>query len=220
MTDSSIHEDFRSSAWCMKLIDDPAYSPIPWPTRPLSRPPDHPCSLFAETLNSTSTVRGAFALWLEPSPGSSALGGTEPGKDNSAPDDLPDPAVGQAVFLVSLGNGMNYHHNTLHGGIISALMDEAMGLCAFQERGWATGVGMGFYTAEIKIQLLQRVRTPGIVLVRTWRDEGEARKAGVKWHDMKYKFWILGQIESGDGKVLARAKYLFVQRRSGTAQSL
>lgn len=217
MMESAIHQDFRSSTWCMNLINNPACSIVPWPTRPLSPPPDHPCSFLGQTLNSSSTVRAGLALWLEASAGPSPLGGTD---DNATPDDHPNPTVGQSVFLVSLGSGMNYHHATLHGGMVSTLLDEAMGLCVFRERGWATGVGMNVYTASIEIQLVKRVRTPGIVLVRTWRDEAEAKRAGLRWHDMKQKFWVRGQIESGDGEVLARAKYMFLERRSGRAPRL
>ncbi|KAF2198621.1 hypothetical protein GQ43DRAFT_150011 [Delitschia confertaspora ATCC 74209] len=62
-TPLEIHPDFRSQPWCLKLIMDTSVQPMPWSFRPNSLlTSELPCSLFAETLNTPSTVRAGYAL--------------------------------------------------------------------------------------------------------------------------------------------------------------
>ncbi|KAF2790585.1 hypothetical protein K505DRAFT_327477 [Melanomma pulvis-pyrius CBS 109.77] len=189
MAYSVIHPDFQSEQWCMQLIQSASTVAIPWPSRPHPAPGDHPCSLFAQTLNTPTGVRAGYAMW----------------KRNPQED-----CIGEACLLVSMGTGMNYYPETLHGGMCAALIDEAMGLLVFRKMDWATGVGSGTVTASIEIKLRGRIRTPGVCLIRAWADEEEAKKQGKNWVEMR-KLWARAAIEDGVGNILMEARYLFIQ---------
>ncbi|KAF2474423.1 uncharacterized protein BDR25DRAFT_311740 [Lindgomyces ingoldianus] len=191
MSQSLIHQDFQSQDWCTQLIHSPSIETIPWPSRPNPLPEDHPCSLFAQTLNTDTGIRAGHAMW----------------KSDSRGED-----VGQALLLVSLGTGMNYYPETLHGGMCAGLIDEGMGLLVFRKMGWATGVGSDTVTASIEIKLRGRIQTPGVCLIRAWADEEEAKKKGKKWTDMR-KLWAKATIEDGAGHILMQARYLFIQTK-------
>ena len=105
MSQSEIHPDFKSD-WCVAIINSPSTETIPWPTLPETNTTsaDRPFSLFAQTLNTPSGVRASHALWDTRGPAGSR-------------------ESGQALLLISLGGGMNYFPNTLHGGMVAALID-------------------------------------------------------------------------------------------------
>ncbi|KAF1954281.1 hypothetical protein CC80DRAFT_476013 [Byssothecium circinans] len=189
MTQLEVHPDFQSRPWCMAIIQSPSTESIPWPSRPAKAPADHSYSLFSRTLHTPSTIPSGYAMW-EADP--------EGGK------------TGQALLLVSMGDDVNYYPNTLHGGIVAALIDEAMGLLVFRKMGWKTGIGSGTLTAKIDITLRGPVETPGVCLVRAWADDQEAQRQGKKWSEMR-KLWALATIEDGDGRTLVEAKYMFIQ---------
>jgi hypothetical protein len=92
--------------WCQTLINSPSTETIPWPTLPDANTTSTslPFSLFTQTLNTPATIRASHALW-----------------DSHGPVEFSES--GQAMLLVSLGGGMNYFPNTLHGGMVAALID-------------------------------------------------------------------------------------------------
>jgi hypothetical protein len=104
---------------------------------------------------------------------------------------------------------MNYFPNTLHGGMVAALIDgtpptvsrhslriakslgdgvEAMGLLVYRKMNWVKSDASRTpaMTAQMNISLRGRIVTPGVYLVRAWADETEARKQGKPWTEMRY----------------------------------
>ena len=89
----------------------------------------------------------------------------------------------------ALEDGMNGFPSVLHGGIVSTLIDEAMGVLLSvnaeveQARKVATGQdtgeaveGVGAFTAQLNIKFVDKVVTPGVVLVKAEVTRREGRK--------------------------------------------
>jgi len=191
-----IHPDFASRPWCYDIINSLWAGTLPWPSRPTPTPPGHPCSFFSQTVNTPTGVIAGHALWKLPS--------------GQLYDSDPHSTEGEAVLLVSLGTGLDYFPQTLHGGMVAALIDEAMGLLVFRKMGWTVGVGSNTVTAKMEIKLKGRVETPGVYMIRAWADEQGSRSPGKRWEDMR-KLWARAHIVDGDGSVLIEARYLFVR---------
>lgn len=102
MPSVEIHPDFAAHPWCLDIVNSSFNKAIAWPSRPANNPADNPCSLFGNTLNTVTGIRAAHSLW------------------HSYPEEEPS---GQALLLVSMGDGMNYYSGTLHGGMVAALLD-------------------------------------------------------------------------------------------------
>lgn len=104
MSQTEIHPDFKTRQWCMDIINSPMNKEIPWPSRPTEPPADHSCSFVARTLNTTTGIRAAHTFW-------------RPNNNNEQTE------ADQVLLLVSLGDGMNYYSQMLHGGMVAGLMD-------------------------------------------------------------------------------------------------
>ena len=102
---------------------------------------------------------------------------------------------GQVLSLLSLGSGVNGHVDTCHGGFISLLLDEALGLAAESARENDKTT----MTASLKVDYKKPVRTPAIVLCRAWVEKRQGRK-----------LWIRGNIEDGEGTVMSTGEGLFI----------
>ncbi|KAF2643080.1 hypothetical protein P280DRAFT_357775, partial [Massarina eburnea CBS 473.64] len=173
---------FQSKEWCMRIINSRSTETIPWPSRPGTVLPDHPCSLFAQTLNTSTGIRAVHVLW----------------------EDHPEnETTGQALLLVSIGDSMNYYPKTLHGGMVAALAD-GMYNHSFSRQLW-----LDTLTAKINLVLRGRVETPGVCLVREWADDEKAKKQGKEWTEMR-KLWGRATIEDRDGHTLVEAHYMFI----------
>ncbi|KAF2966309.1 hypothetical protein GQX73_g7280 [Xylaria multiplex] len=114
------------------------------------------------------------------------------------PKDLPDGAASKLPFLLSsssiifdLRPGVNGYNGTVHGGLITALMDESMGAYLvmndkLHRQKKADGLlpptskgfeDVGFVTARMDTRLIKPIRTPQIVVVTSHFVEANGRKA-------------------------------------------
>ena len=89
----------------------------------------------------------------------------------------------------------------LHGGIVSTLMDDAMGtlLTVNKDQG-GLPLTQSTVTASLSVKYLKGIRTPGtvVVVVRCVKREGR-------------KFWLNAEVKDGEGAVLAKGEALWIK---------
>jgi thioesterase superfamily protein 4 len=186
-----IQTELSQIPWAASLLSDPHIRPFISHNRNAKRQTGED-SLFAETLTSPSTLP-VWQAFHRP-PGAS-------GQSSS-------PQLGEFLFIIRLGEGLAGHISTLHGGVISLLLDEALGYAAaytppVPERA--------IFTVKMEVEYKKPVGTPGWVLVRAWMDPAESPAAGGK---KSRKRWGRGVIEDGEGGVYATGTALFVETRA------
>lgn len=159
-------------------------------------------SLFAEILKTPRTIRSCISFYKKP-----------------APEDAYIPEIS---LLMTIGDGVNGHPKTMHGGIVAAIIDEGMGILqnanvdrdhlAAVAKGYAHGEspeGAGWYTAELKIRYLKPVLTPAPLMCTVRYTKRDGRKE-----------WIVAEIKQrvraeedfdGEEVVCATGEALFVQ---------
>jgi len=126
--------------------------------------------------------------------------------------------------LITLGDGVNGHQDIMHGGIVAAILDEAMGILqdANMERDHLSAVRLGHaegelpsnptsYTRELKITYLKPVQTPGSLIATARIVKRDGRK---EWLSAEIK-QREGVVEDYDGEevVCAKAEALFIEPR-------
>lgn len=160
-------------------------------------------TLFAETLKQPRTLRSCLVFYQKPP------------ADKEWVEDV--------SVLFTLGNGMNGHPNVLHGGIVAALLDEAMGMLQGCNHEWrhmsalAKGKAEGelppqpnaSYTATFQINYLKPVQTPGALIVSTRYLKRDGRKTWV-YAEIKQRENI-GEDYDGDEVVCATGEALFIE---------
>lgn len=92
---------------------------------------------------------------------------------------------------------MNGHADVAHGGLITAVFDETMGMVV----GFHKSPGMSGYTTVINVKFRKPVPTPGAILCRTWL----GRRSGGR------KLWIRGTIEDGEEGLYAEGESLWIE---------
>jgi acyl-coenzyme A thioesterase PaaI-like protein len=170
---------FQSISWCSELLKDPAV--VITPT--LSRQPkdDKEDSLTAITLQTDETISKCLTFYKRPPPGESF--------------------ITEVCSLMTLGAAMNGGPHMLHGGIIATLMDDVMGtLLTINKDSNAMPLSIRTVTGTLNIRFMQRVKTPGTVLVVA------------KCRDVKgRKYFMEAEVRSGTGEVFARADSLWIR---------
>lgn len=162
-------------------------------------------SLFAEILKTPRTIRSCIAFHQKPSTG--------------------QEKIEEVSILMTIGNGLNGHPDTLHGGLISSIIDEGMGILQMANaerdhiaavgKGHAEGElppsGYGWYTAELKIRFLKPVLTPAPLVCVAKYTKREGRKEWI-YAEIKQR---VGASEDYDGDevVCATGEGLFIQAK-------
>ena len=183
---------FLSTPWCAKLLNDPEFVPCPTPSRKYKSSTED--ALFAETLKTSNTISAITTFYRKTAPEATH--------------------VEEVRMLVSLEYGVNGWQHIAHGGIVGAILDEAMGgLATFNTRlknnpesGDDAQPIADMVTAYLNVTYLKPVSTPQIVLVT-------ARLREIKG----MKHYIDGDLKNADGTVLAKAESLFLGLRKGRA---
>ncbi|OAQ62427.1 thioesterase superfamily domain-containing protein [Pochonia chlamydosporia 170] len=165
-----------SPPWSRQLFQDPTLHPIATPCR--HPKPTTEDSLVAETLATDHTISAWQSLYRTGSPKN----------------------TGELVSLLALGTGVNGHADVAHGGLLALILDEITGNVVELYRG----EGMSGYTASLKIDFRRPVRTPGVLLCRSWLERREGRK-----------LWVRGRVEDGEGGLYAEGESLWVEVLKG-----
>lgn len=170
---------FKSIPWCARLLEDdgPLVVQVS-PNRTVL--PGLENQFIATTINSSSTISDWLLFYKRRKAGNSG--------------------VGNLNALVTLENGMTGFPGSLHGGMVSVILDEIAGLhIVLNGQVPGTELDKSFRTAYINTSFMKPVPTPATILVRSWIAKVEGRKHRVEAH-----------IEDGNGQALAKAEVLYV----------
>ncbi|RFU32150.1 hypothetical protein B7463_g4163, partial [Scytalidium lignicola] len=105
---------------------------------------------------------------------------------------------GDMFHLVSLGSGLNGHPDKAHGGVLSCILDEVIGMVTLDARDRSKII----YTLYLKVEYKKAVSTPTVVLCHAWLDKKTEGK----------KIFGHATIEDGEGTVFTTGEALFIQK--------
>lgn len=179
---------FQNIPWCSALLSAPGFKP----TETFSRTAKlhNEDTLFGETLRSERTITHAHSAYL-PSP----IQGQQ-------------PLILEVLTLVTLGSGMNGGPNALHGGMITTLMDDAMGTLLKMNRDAQELPETAFgVTAKMDVRFRKLVTTPGTYAIGARCTKVEGRKVRLE-----------GWVSDEDGDVCATSESLWILVARSEAQ--
>jgi len=192
---------FKSLEWTRKHMENPAYKLVSTPSR-ISKS-DGEDNFFAETLKTSRTFSNWLCLMRQDyrTPAESAKGtfrpsSNKPGRASQAPDN-PD-----CQFLIELSAGLNGFRDTMHGGVLCAILDETLSVCVEFHRQLATDGRTLLYTGTLQLTYLAPLPTPSVVLVKCWLEAREARK-----------WYLKGQVVGEDGTVFTEGEGVWIASR-------
>lgn len=182
------------------LTDSSPYQPVQF--TPRCKKDDTSDTFFNQTLNTAKTIPHALALIskniLEMDP---RMKEREPG-----------PLEPDFVLLVKIDTLLNGFRDTVHGGLLASLLDEALSCCVealsscldlAQQRH--PGERTRLYTANLNVSYRAPVISPCVITVKAWLKKREGRR------------WFLeGELFGEDGRVRTEAKGLWISERSRT----
>ncbi|KAI1749096.1 thioesterase superfamily protein [Xylaria castorea] len=172
---------FAAIPWCARHLQGSHVITETSPSRTVKSTSED--SLFAETLNSERGIMRMLRVYEEP------LSPTE--------------RVDEVKAFLTLGSGLNGHPNICHGGLVTTILDEVIGmLVPINQDRKRIPVGMCM-TAYLNTTFVKPVSTPATILTRTWFTKVEGRK-----------YFTQGTIEDENGVILARADALFILLKS------
>ena len=165
--------EFQSTPWALNIFDDPTLAALPNESRnrKLTTTAD---TFVSKTLATDDTIR-AWQCFAK------------------VPDS--DRPYGEILSLLSIGSGVNGHIDTSHGGFVSLLHDECLGLAAENLRPSDKTT----MTAYLRVDYKKPLRTPGILLCRAWGEKKEGKK-----------LFVRGTMEDGEGNVFSTSEGLFI----------
>lgn len=164
---------FESTPWAAAMFNDPTLIPLTNEAQVL-RPGTTAETMIGRTLATDDTIRAWQQFYKRATK---------------------DDEKAEYFSLLALGSGVNGYPDTCHGGFVSLVLDEVVGMAASEARP----MDKAAMTASLKVDYRRPVRTPGVILCRSWIDKVEGRKA-----------WAKGTIEDGKGTILADGLGLFV----------
>ncbi|KAI2634073.1 thioesterase superfamily protein [Xylaria nigripes] len=174
---------FAAIPWCAKHMQGDRIITQPEFARAYAVRRKNKYSFFAETLQSERAVARMLLIYEEPA--------------------LPHELVNQIKILFTLGEGLNGHPKICHGGMVMAILDEAIGSITPINRKRNALSERVSMTAYLNTNFIKPVPTSSTLLVRAWCAKREGRK-----------FFAEGEIEDENGVILARAKGLFIEMKS------
>ncbi|KAB8262273.1 HotDog domain-containing protein [Aspergillus pseudonomiae] len=176
-----------------------SYQPITLPSRYKKSDPSD--TFFSETMNTPNTFPHILAFIRK-----EILRSNRPAWENRDREQIgPD-----IVILVHLGSGGNGFRDTVHGGVLGALLDEALACCI---EFWAcqlhnsepasSETRLRLYTANLNTSYRAPVESPGIILVHAWLKSRQGRK-----------WFLAAKILGEDNRTRAEASALWVSERA------
>jgi acyl-coenzyme A thioesterase PaaI-like protein len=178
---------FDQIPWCATLLSGPGITTFIPPSRNVK---DHLHDQFFGRILNSPTVIPACVSFYKLSPPSSP---TER-----------DEIVVECSTLFALSHGVNGYPGVAHGGVVAALLDEAMGILIELNIGLGKEnvnpvFGMDPFTATMELRFRRPVVTPGVVL-------GSARIKEIKGR----KIQITATIKNEYGEELAGCESLWL----------
>ncbi|KAE8142290.1 HotDog domain-containing protein [Aspergillus pseudotamarii] len=184
-------EYFASLPFASSYLNSALYEPVPFITRYNTKGTSN--KFFSKVINTADTIPHLLALVRVPD-----------SKQNQIPNERDDARPDFVVF-VSLGPDLCGFQDTAHGGVLAALLDEALGLCAEATELVSKG-DTRLYTAGLEISYRSPVYAPSVAMIKTWVTKRQGRK------------WFLeAQVLDQDGVVKVEAKTLYISSRAAAA---
>jgi len=178
-------EFFSKIPWTNEYLNSNDYKSIPFLSR--FEKQDSSDQFFNRIIKTHDTIPHLLAL-MRKSPWNSKSSGPE----------NPD-----FITLFELGSGLNGFKDTVHGGVLSSLFDEPMGLCIEGIREMTSKTTETIFTAYLNVSYRLPVKTPSIMIMKVWLESKEGRK-----------WFIKGQLIGEDGKVTTDASGLWITMRN------
>ncbi|KAI1146796.1 thioesterase superfamily protein [Nemania diffusa] len=132
--DNLDHAHFAAIPWCARHLQGDRAVIVTSPSRTLK--PTGEDSLMSQTLNSENTISRFLQVYEEPL--------------------LPTERVNEVKAFLTLGSGLNGYADVCHGGLVTTILDEAIGM--------------------LNTNFIKPVPTPITILTRTWLTKVEGRK--------------------------------------------
>ena len=177
-------EHFKTIPWCAELISAPELKEF----TPTCRQPhsDAPVAsrdqLFRKTLNHDEAIPNCIGFYQDPTKLSAAV---------TTPHDSPTLYIKSATLLFDLKDGVKGYNGSAHGGLISSMIDEAMGSlisinyltqAALESKGRHLPPGTldlnstRVFTAGMNVRFQKPVPVPGAVAITARLARIEGRK--------------------------------------------
>ncbi|OOO13685.1 thioesterase superfamily protein [Aspergillus oryzae] len=121
-------------------------------------------------------------------------------KESDQPEGLEEPHF---VAFCQLESDVTRYINTTHGGVLAALLDETLGLCAETYRVFIPDEQEHLPTARVEVDYHSPVPTPGIIVIKTW----VKRTGGRKW-------FLEAHVLDHEGSMTATTKSLYIRLKS------
>ncbi|OIW28190.1 hypothetical protein CONLIGDRAFT_465550 [Coniochaeta ligniaria NRRL 30616] len=176
---------YNSIPWCAALLGRPDVIEFIPTSRLLEDAAGHSPTqdqLFRKTLNNNDSIPHCIGFYRDPFSSNSSDPSSQP---------IPRLLIKSCSLIYDLCPGVNGFNGTAHGGLISSLMDEAMGSLIFinhqvQTREEAQGRrlpqdvldlnNVRFFTASMTVRFLKPLYTPQTVVVTASFNKIEGRK--------------------------------------------
>ncbi|KAE8383272.1 HotDog domain-containing protein [Aspergillus bertholletiae] len=189
-------EYFASLPFASPYLNSQLYEPVPFITRYDTK--DTSNKFFSKVINTANTIPHMLALVRVPD---SKPSPTLDQRDDTSPTPSAKLAPPDFVVFVSLGPDLCGFQDTVHGGVLAALLDEALGLCA-EAKELVSNSHTRLYTAGLEISYRSPVHAPSVAMIKTW----VTKRHGRKW-------FLEAQVLDQDGRVKAEAKTLYISSR-------
>ncbi|KAH8912179.1 hypothetical protein BR93DRAFT_63947 [Coniochaeta sp. PMI_546] len=180
-----VAQHYNSIPWCAALLGRPHVIPFIPTSRLLDDAAGHSPTqdqLFRKTLNKNDSIPYCIGFYQDPFSPTSSAQASQPG---------PKLLVKSCSVIFDLHPGVNGYNGTAHGGLITSLIDEAMGSLIFinhqvQTQEEAKGRrlppdvmdlnNIRFFTASMAVRFLKPLPTPQTVVVTASLNKIEGRK--------------------------------------------
>lgn len=188
---------FSANPGVKPYVADSKFEPVPFYSRiPKNDAED---TFFAETIKSPQTIPRALLLLRSDIAHLRYDFETGPAAAGEEPD---------TVALVQIGSKLNGYRDTIHGGMLASLLDEAVGfnvdaLCSCAEAQEKKQSRARLYTAYLNTTY-KRPAQPGVYAV----ESRLVKRDGRKWY-------LKGRIVGDDGAVYTEADVLYIRARDG-----
>lgn len=180
-------EFFSSQPFASTYLNSPIFEPVPFITRYDTKGTSN--NFFSKVINTADTIPHLLAV------------ARVADSSRDQPIASTKPADPDFIVFVHLGPELSGFQDTAHGGVLAALLDEALGLCAESSK-LISNSQVRMYTARLEISYRSPVLAPSVAMIKTWIKKKEGRK------------WFLeAQLLGQDGMVKVEAKALYISAR-------
>lgn len=177
---------FNQFPWTANILSDPALLPLPLESTSRYTYGTHH-TYFGKTMATNETIL-AYQPFYHAKPVS------PPNTSTRSPIPRDIAGITEITVLLSIGSGLNGHGGIAHGGFISSILDDTMGLIVRNQPE-----AMIALTVQLEVRYHAPLMTPAVLCCRSWTRKREGKK-----------MWVESVLEDRNGKKFASGESLFV----------